>query len=169
VRWRAAGGIEGGIECAKLAPLLSALNPPIPCAGGAFGVGLTNPNDARLPVSTAQSAAEGGHSDPPPRFAVRRMIMAEGYRLVVRGEVDLATAPTLADRVTEAERDRPRALEVDLAEVSFMSAAGVRVLLDAAHRAQSEGRRLVVVNPQPPIRRLFALLEVDRLLDIRFE
>jgi anti-anti-sigma regulatory factor len=45
----------------------------------------------------------------------------------------------------------------------------MRVVLDAARRAKREGRRMVVLNPQPPIRRLFALSAVDRSLEIRFE
>lgn len=112
---------------------------------------------------------EGVRPDPPPRFAVRRVSTADGYRLVVQGELDRATAPTLAEQLTEAELARPRVLTLDLSELSFISVAGMRVVLDAARRAERERRSLVVLNPQPPIRRLFALSAVDRSLEIRFE
>jgi anti-sigma B factor antagonist len=102
-------------------------------------------------------------------FAVEAIRTADGYRLVVQGELDLATAPTLAAQLTEAERARPDVLTLDLSKLSFISVAGMRVLLDAARRAQRERRSLVVVNPQPPIRRLFALSAIDRSLEIRFE
>ncbi|MGH2743854.1 MAG: STAS domain-containing protein [Thermoleophilaceae bacterium] len=89
--------------------------------------------------------------------------------MVAQGELDLATAPTLADQLTEAERGRPGVLTLDLSGLSFISVAGMRVVLDAARRAKREGRSLVVLNPQPHVRRLFALTAVDRSLDIRFE
>jgi anti-anti-sigma factor len=110
-----------------------------------------------------------GHPGLPLPFAVQGIRTADGYRLVVQGELDVATAPTFAAQLTEAERGRPDVLTLDLSKLSFMSAAGVRILLDAARRAQREGRSLVVVNPQPPIRRLFALSAIDRSLEIRFE
>jgi anti-sigma B factor antagonist len=97
------------------------------------------------------------------------MSTANGYRLLVQGELDVATAPILADQLTEAERLRPGVLTLDLSELSFISVAGMRVVLDAARRAKREGRRMVVLNPQPPIRRLFALSAVDRSVEIRFE
>lgn len=113
---------------------------------------------------------DGGHSGQrQPPFAVRGTRTADGYRLVAQGELDLATAPTLADQLTEAERGRPGVLTLDLSGLSFISVAGMRVVLDAARRAKREGRSLVVLNPQPHVRRLFALTAVDRSLDIRFE
>jgi anti-anti-sigma factor len=94
-----------------------------------------------LVVKAAITDPEGGQAgllQPP--FALRGTSTADGYRLVVEGELELATAPALAEQLTAAERARPGVLTLDLSELSFISAAGMRVVLDAARRAQRGGR-----------------------------
>lgn len=93
----------------------------------------------------------------------------ERPRLAVSGELDMATAPQLAAVIASDERDEGAPPVLDLSRLAFMDVAGMRVLLDAARRAKRAGGALVVFNPQPPIRRLFALTAVDRTLQIRFD
>ncbi len=93
----------------------------------------------------------------------------EAPRLAVSGELDMATAPQLAAAIASDEREDGAPPVLDLSRLAFMDVAGMRVLLDAARRAKRAGGALVVFNPQPPIRRLFALTAVDRTLQIRFD
>ncbi len=93
----------------------------------------------------------------------------EGRRLAVSGELDMATAPQLAAAIAGDERDDGGPPVLDFAGLAFMDVSGMRVLLDAARRAKRDGGRLVVFNPQPAIRRLFALTAVDRTLQVRFD
>jgi anti-anti-sigma factor len=124
----------------------------------------------RIVHSAPEHEPKWGHSDlPAPPFSVRGFRTPDGYRLVVVGELDLATGPLLTDQLIEAERRRPGTLTLDLSGLTFMSGAGMRILLHAARRAQRERRGLVVLNPRPHIRRLFELTAVDRSLDIRSE
>ena len=81
----------------------------------------------------------------------------------------MATAPHLAAVIANDEREEGAPPVLDLTRLAFMDVAGMRVLLDAARRAKRAGGRLVVFNPQPAIRRLFALTAVDRTLQIRFD
>ena len=90
-------------------------------------------------------------------------------RLAVSGELDMATAPQLAAAIAGDERKDGSAPVLDLSRLVFMDVAGMRVLLDAARRAKRGGGALVVWNPQPAIRRLFALTAVDRTLQIQFD
>lgn len=80
-------------------------------------------------------------------------------RLVVTGDLDLLTVPTLTHllraRLDAAAPDT--LLVVDTAGVGFCGAAGVRVLTDAVHRARDRGVR-VRVDPRSPA--------VDLALDI---
>jgi anti-anti-sigma factor len=62
--------------------------------------------------------------------------------MTVAGEVDLRTAPVLA-RAFDA--DVPPVTVVDLTRVTFLSAAGLRVLVAQAQRAQTETRCLGLV------------------------
>jgi anti-sigma B factor antagonist len=87
-------------------------------------------------------------------------------QVVVSGELDIASAPQLRALLEHEDRDE---IAVDLSRLTFMDATGLRVLLEAARRAKQEGRSFSVVNPRPPIRRLFALTAVERTLDIRFD
>jgi len=103
------------------------------------------------------------------RFNISAVSSTDGRRLAVRGELDMATAPRLRMAIASEEEAGPELLRLDLRELDFMDVSGMRVLLDAARRAQRAGRQLVVLNPQPPIRRLFALTAVDRTITIAFD
>jgi anti-anti-sigma factor len=91
--------------------------------------------------------------------------LVDGVQLVsVRGELDLASAPALAERLSAAVESVP--VEVDLAGVGFIDARGLRVLV-AAH-AQGNGAGgpgLRLVRASEPTRRLFELVGLARLLD----
>ena len=78
-------------------------------------------------------------------------------RLLVTGEVDLETVPAL-----EAEFDQARTARldviVDLSNVEFMDARGVRLLLAAASEAAAAGLTLEIAPDIPrDVRRLFEL------------
>lgn len=102
-------------------------------------------------------------------FSIETVYRDETPRLAVSGELDMATAPQLAAAIANDERRDGSAPVLDLSRLAFMDVAGMRVLLDAARRARRAGGRLIVFNPQPAIRRLFALTAVDRTLQIRFD
>jgi anti-anti-sigma factor len=70
------------------------------------------------------------------------------------GEVDLITAPSLDKSLREAETRSIRVL--DLRAVTFMDCAGLRVVVDAGHRADRKTTRLVVVRGPSQLDRLFS-------------
>jgi anti-anti-sigma factor len=65
--------------------------------------------------------------------------LAEGSPRVlhVRGEIDLATAPELRTALEEIASDP--AVVVDMEDVSFIDAGGLRVILQAAERRDGAG------------------------------
>jgi anti-anti-sigma factor len=76
-------------------------------------------------------------------------------RVAVVGEIDLATAPVLRDRLLTVLREQtPAVLVVDLAGVTFLDCAGLGVLVDASNAAVHAGRRMRVSHPQPTVRRI---------------
>jgi anti-sigma B factor antagonist len=83
--------------------------------------------------------------------------------VLVRGEVDLATAPTLTEELEAAMRDGEGAFVVDLCDVSFLDSSGVRVLLHARAVLGRDERDLVVVCPPGPVRRIFEVAGIDDL------
>ena len=85
-----------------------------------------------------------------------------GHVLVtVAGEVDIATVPRLREQLFAlAAGGCP--LIADLDRVSFIDAAGLGVLADAAGRAAAHGGGLHVVCARDRTRRLFRLTGLDR-------
>jgi anti-anti-sigma factor len=86
---------------------------------------------------------------------------ADGAWLIASGELDMVTSPLLAAELDAADYDG-----VDLDAVTFMDVSGLRVLLTAARRARSEGRRFAVARPSPMIRRLLELTAIDQSIDV---
>jgi anti-anti-sigma factor len=91
----------------------------------------------------------------PPTFEAESLELDGVVVVVVRGEVDLVTAPELESFVADAILDHgtPRPLLVDLAECQFMDSSGLAVLLRAGDRLSG---RLAIVCPAgaPPARLL---------------
>jgi anti-anti-sigma factor len=85
-------------------------------------------------------------AEQPPFTARRTRYRDDLYVVTVTGELDLRTAPELA-RVMRGEL--PPVLVADLTRVTFLSAAGLRVLVDTAQRAGAAGRVLGLVAEGP--------------------
>jgi anti-anti-sigma factor len=84
--------------------------------------------------------------------------------LSVSGEIDLATAPQLTDAVDAALGNGARELWIDLTDTAFMDSSGLHALLAARRRAHELNRRLAVICPGGPVRRLFDVAGVaDKL------
>lgn len=80
----------------------------------------------------------------------------DGLRIVPAGELDLVTAPSLAQTLREAEAG-DGAIVLDLGELSFMDSSGLAVVLAAVRRSDANGRRLTVRVPDGRARRLLDL------------
>lgn len=85
--------------------------------------------------------------------------------VTVAGEMDIATVHQLHDWLAElAASGRP--LIVDLDRVTFIDAAGLRVLATAASQAAAHGASLSVVCARQQVRRLFAITGLDRRIQL---
>jgi len=95
-----------------------------------------------------------------------RVVTREGVaRLVLEGELDMASAPVLesaVDGALEAARD----LELDLAGVVFMDSTGLRTLLGIRQRLDGSGRGLRLVAVPPPVLRVLDVTRTARLFEL---
>lgn len=83
-------------------------------------------------------------------------------QLDAAGEIDLATAPVLREKLLILLRDQsPALLVVDLAGVTFLDCAGISALVRVRNAAGEIGCQLRITYPQSFVRRV---LEVTGLL-----
>jgi anti-sigma B factor antagonist len=87
-------------------------------------------------------------------------------RLVVSGELDLATAEVLEANLKEVESSEPDVLVLDLRELEFMDSTGLRAVIAADARARERGGRLVVVRAPEEVDRVFRLTRMDQHLEL---
>jgi anti-anti-sigma factor len=85
-------------------------------------------------------------------------------RVAVAGEVDLATAHLLCDRLLGVLREQaPAVLDVDLAGVTFLDCTGISALVAVRNATLQAGHQMRITQPQPIVRRV---LELTGLLDL---
>jgi anti-anti-sigma factor len=82
----------------------------------------------------------------------------------VLGEVDMATAPALAEAVRSALDQSRHLVVVDLTEVAFMGSAGLGVLLSAHESATRTQRYVRVVVGKSVVRRSTEIAGLDQVL-----
>lgn len=96
-------------------------------------------------------------------FEITAMTAPAGIRL--RGEVDIATLPTL-ELALEILVDRAADATVDLSELAFIDVCGLRELARAAIRLRTAGRCLRLRGTSTRTQRILCLLGWARLFEI---
>ncbi|MFI7002565.1 STAS domain-containing protein [Nocardia sp. NPDC050175] len=66
--------------------------------------------------------------------------------MLVDGEIDLRTAPSFRDQLCRVFGAGPVMIVLDLSPVTFLAAAGLRVLVDAQTQAEKSRRRMVLIT-----------------------
>lgn len=93
-------------------------------------------------------------------------LLSEGplRRIRVSGELDIEAVERLDRAFTQAERDRPERVVLDLTDLRFMDSIGLRSVLAARARAQDGLWSLEVLVGQPAVQRLLAITGADQVL-----
>ncbi|MGN6607483.1 MAG: STAS domain-containing protein [Jatrophihabitans sp.] len=99
-------------------------------------------------------------------LAVSRESVAGASVLSVRGEVDVYSAPTLRDNLTELLESGAEAVVVDLTEVAFLDSTGLGALIGARTEAENSGGRLALVCTNDRILKLFTITGLDSVFSI---
>jgi anti-sigma B factor antagonist len=91
-------------------------------------------------------------------FDTEREELADGsVRVSAHGELDLATASALDEALSECDADEGACVMVDLADVPFIDAAGLRVLIEARRQRVELGGELVIARPSRQVSRLLEI------------
>ena len=92
---------------------------------------------------------------------VEELYESARVRLRLRGELDLSTLDPVADRLCQL-RDLNAIVLLDIDELTFIDARGLRLVLTAALDARNDGWAFTVTRGSGPVRRVFELLDLDR-------
>ena len=91
----------------------------------------------------------------------------DGLALVTAaGEIDAATADTLAEAVIGALEDGYPRVVVDFGQVTFIDSTGLGVLVKSHRTAVARNAEFGVLHPTPQTRKLIKVLGLDQLLNI---
>lgn len=86
--------------------------------------------------------------------------------LDVVGEVDLYTAPQLAEGLRKAAEGARPLLAVNLTQVSYLDSTALRVLTESHKQVQARHGAIVVISTQPTIRRIFRITGLGAVLPV---
>ena len=112
------------------------------------------------PVSTLPTA----HPAP---FEVRVGTEPDGLSTItVRGELDLATAPQLAEALSDGVLGPCRRVLVDLREVTFLDSSGVGTLVAARKQLASRDTHLALRCLDGPVTRILTVTGLLEVLDV---
>jgi anti-sigma B factor antagonist len=84
--------------------------------------------------------------------------------VALQGQVDLATAPQLAQAVAGATKQGSDAVVVDLTDVDFLDSAGVRALVESAQAAATAGVAVTVTGASGWVARVLEITGVAEFL-----
>src|SRR4051794_37173804 len=90
---------------------------------------------------------------------VRSERVGGAIKIVVNGEIDIATVERIAGPVYAAIEERPDAVVIDLEQVEFLETRFVKLLADTTERAARGGVGLVVLPPDGPAKRALAIAQ----------
>jgi len=114
-----------------------------------------------------QIAAPRFRVDVPSAMTVTVTATAEATTVAIRGEIDLPVLGRLRTRLGEEIDLAPRALVLDLSEVSFCGAGGITELLVAASEAHVSGVPFAIAAAGRAVLRPVRVLGLERLLPIQ--
>ena len=89
---------------------------------------------------------------------VRGTSSADGrFRITLAGELDIQSVDQLDAAIALAASSTDRRVEVDMSEVQFIDSSGLRGLIRAFKRFDSDGKQLRIIDPSDPVTRLLKL------------
>jgi anti-sigma B factor antagonist len=98
----------------------------------------------------------------------RPIQLGELHALVVEGQLDLSTVPSLQNALSRLLLDgRAATVAVDLDGLTLLDDAGLGVLLGAAGRAREAGGDLVLVCTDERMRQRFERTGLARAIEVR--
>jgi anti-sigma B factor antagonist len=113
---------------------------------------------------------DGQDTGKPPLTITVSDVAPDTILCVLLGELDLATAPRLQEKLTEAIDLAPSHLVIDLSDIQFLGSAGLNLLTDIHDAQHAAGYHVaVIVGTNHPVTRPLHITALDQILDLHTE
>lgn len=99
-------------------------------------------------------------------FQIEVRNAADRVVLCLHGELDLASAPLLAQEIENASDTTTAMVVLDLQELRFIDSTGLRIVLAAHERAQERGQEFALTRASEQVQRLLTITGVGEHLRI---
>jgi anti-anti-sigma factor len=80
------------------------------------------------------------------------------YVVTLNGEINGQTYPVLENKLDQLLEEHPALIVLDMANVTYMSSAGIRVILKTKKTLSANAGKLIFMNLQPQIRKVFEII-----------
>lgn len=122
------------------------------------GISRATPPKRATSMTLNQTSPDSRLSGPPPGFTCVTRTEGPGVnRVTLSGELDMASAPQLADALSEASRDCMALLILDLSDLEFMDSTGLQTILTAHTRLAEADCRLVLIAGCHQVQQIFEI------------
>ena len=118
-----------------------------------------------LPLETHRAVQMWPERRPYRPFAISTTIVRDWAVITPFGELDLASAGRLEQEYLHAREAGLTQIALDLRQVDFIDATGLRVLLTLRNHAMRTGHALTITPPGPAARRIFEITGTRGLFD----
>ena len=99
-------------------------------------------------------------------LSIETFLFANRIQLQLCGELDIATAPLLQDRLASAFSAGPTHVVLDVSGLDFVDSSGAALFLSAHKRSVSEGVDLSIRGARPQFLQLLQVTGLVDLLDV---
>ena len=89
-----------------------------------------------------------------------------GSPLRLTGEMDLVTAPNVVESIRSLLGPNIQHVRLDLTQLTFIDAAGLRALVQARMLVHGRGGQLTLHGARPLLRRMLEITELDTAFDL---
>jgi anti-anti-sigma factor len=83
----------------------------------------------------------------------------DAYVVAPSGQIDGHTYSILENAIDPLLAKKPPLIALDLAEVDYLSSAGIRIILKTKKTITANGGKLVFMHLQPQIKKVFEIIE----------
>lgn len=83
--------------------------------------------------------------------------------LRLSGGLDVMTTEAALPSVLNVLAQTPGGLILDLAEMDFISSAGLRVMLALLEKAKADHKQIAIIGTQPSVYKVFKTAKLDRM------